>query len=986
MSLINESNQQTARDSLGGLTKVVPNFIALRLLTAPELTGSVLAICGYVLQDTLGGTFVWNAGSGLPDDNLTVIRPLSVPQSSLGRWVLGSFQNGGGGGGGSDVYLWAADYGVLSNGVTNDTAALQTALNAAGADPLRKTLVLGCGVTLIDAVAFPGAGVTIPTNVTLLGENRYGTIIKIDPASVPSNNHQQRVVVATSAFSTLENLTLDGNRGAWNKSGWTLGNFLLTRPALDTGLDGIIYRNLTCQHIDSGVGAESGGIDTNGALRCLIDSCDVFDVAGSGISSQGQRYGVVCTSTKITNCRAWDCDWNGITLYSSADVTVDSCEVWDVLLGGINIEWSDGIRVRDCDVQRAGIAGIYHEGMITDVLVECCKVIDCGSASTNGANFGFYFATYAVVNPGTGTNDKGVPQSVKISNCSSTPHTGKPDAFVTGEPTCNVGMSIPQVIILASEGAHNWTINYTPVAMSAPQALNIGGVTFPRAPREEIIQVGDYTTWDVGGVVALSPYAGTGAIGQLPFTMQGSSVFANIGFRIAAFGRILVRCRIKVEDVGEWRIAIATSTGSPFVQAANWRFNAQTEDIGQWVQVEIPCTISALDRTWVCQIQSVSAGVHVADIDNFIVTRLDASGITDRTNVYRENVVMWGTTPPTTGFHTHGDTFINPLCFDGGGVDYWRCVATGTPGTWQVAKLMGYRSVNTSARPTFDALFPGEILWDNFHKGTFFAITVGNGTDDWNYHGYFPNTSTVLTGFPNGSLSSIDAQPASDSAAVFCGTFNVAQTPITTTANLTNFDGGLHATHNWAIHNGPGICTTAVGGFFQVLNQGLGTITRAIGALIQAPLNSGGGVITTAYGLKVEGFGATDFPLHVNGGISLFAGPIQSTVATGTPPFVIASTTATPNLNASLLLGNTWANPSVIGSGTPQNATFVTCTVTTLHVGANQVVEARRTGWTPWTGSSARGTFDTSSATLVNVAQTMKALLDDLTAHGLIGT
>lgn len=54
------------------------------------------------------------------------------------------------------------------------------------------------------------------------------------------------------------------------------------------------------------------------------------------------------------------------------------------------------------------------------------------------------------------------------------------------------------------------------------------------------------------------------------------------------------------------------------------------------------------------------------------------------------------------------------------------------------------------------------------------------------------------------------------------------------------------------------------------------------------------------------------------------AGVITSTVSTGTAPFVVASTTAVANLNASLLLGGTWASPgAAIGTGTPVAATFI---------------------------------------------------------------
>lgn len=56
-----------------------------------------------------------------------------------------------------------------------------------------------------------------------------------------------------------------------------------------------------------------------------------------------------------------------------------------------------------------------------------------------------------------------------------------------------------------------------------------------------------------------------------------------------------------------------------------------------------------------------------------------------------------------------------------------------------------------------------------------------------------------------------------------------------------------------------------------------------------------------------------------------------------------------------------------------------------LNVGANQVVGARRTGWVAATGTATRSTFDTATVTLPQLAERMKALLDDLTAHGLIG-
>lgn len=56
------------------------------------------------------------------------------------------------------------------------------------------------------------------------------------------------------------------------------------------------------------------------------------------------------------------------------------------------------------------------------------------------------------------------------------------------------------------------------------------------------------------------------------------------------------------------------------------------------------------------------------------------------------------------------------------------------------------------------------------------------------------------------------------------------------------------------------------------------------------------------------------------------------------------------------------------------------------RVGANQVVGPRRTGWTGASGTAARSSFDTASVTTSQLAERLKALIDDLIVHGLIGS
>lgn len=63
-------------------------------------------------------------------------------------------------------------------------------------------------------------------------------------------------------------------------------------------------------------------------------------------------------------------------------------------------------------------------------------------------------------------------------------------------------------------------------------------------------------------------------------------------------------------------------------------------------------------------------------------------------------------------------------------------------------------------------------------------------------------------------------------------------------------------------------------------------------------------------------------------------------------------------------------------------------TADSYKVSGSAVVKARKTGWTTATGTATRTTFDTATVTTVQLAERVKALIDDLhitAGHGLIG-
>ena len=57
-----------------------------------------------------------------------------------------------------------------------------------------------------------------------------------------------------------------------------------------------------------------------------------------------------------------------------------------------------------------------------------------------------------------------------------------------------------------------------------------------------------------------------------------------------------------------------------------------------------------------------------------------------------------------------------------------------------------------------------------------------------------------------------------------------------------------------------------------------------------------------------------------------------------------------------------------------------------LIINSNQVVTSRQTGWSAATGTATRTTFATTTVTTAQLAERVKALIDDLITHGLIGT
>jgi hypothetical protein len=281
------------------------------------------------------------------------------------------------------------------------------------------------------------------------------------------------------------------------------------------------------------------------------------------------------------------------------------------------------------------------------------------------------------------------------------------------------------------------------------------------------------------------------------------------------------------------------------------------------------------------------------------------------------------------------------------------------------------------AHDAYDALIDAPITVGNGSGGT---IALGGGgrpvsligtsklqiggVDRITNAGGFIGTSLQITGATANKLARFDASknlvsydlivddiPNLDTAKVTTGTFADARIASAATWNAKLSPSAVSGvTGNIAIFSGANSVSDNIGLFFD------GTDLWCDGYI------HGGG-------FKVGGSNFVDASRNIiNGGSGTFSGALWGYGLRSTGNVTIDTGYAL-----------------VVDSVTRIGATGIG-NLLKLQVNSTDVVGTRKSGWTAATGTATRSTFLTSSVTLPQLAERVKALLDDLISHGLIGT
>lgn len=198
-------------------------------------------------------------------DHLPAIDPIADPDAVTLAWASGA--------------ILATAYGVTADGVTDDTAAVVAALNAAAT--AGKAVWFPSGTIVIDQI-------TCGSNVPWIGQGRTKTIFKRKAASANS------YLIFASGISDLsfEGFSVDGNNAAQTVTGSGILLLNCTRPVLkDVGAYGWKTNN-------AGAGATFGGGSAG-----LIDARCYFNDNYDGMVSIGHTDGRDMGATYTANRR-----------------------------------------------------------------------------------------------------------------------------------------------------------------------------------------------------------------------------------------------------------------------------------------------------------------------------------------------------------------------------------------------------------------------------------------------------------------------------------------------------------------------------------------------------------------------------------------------------------------------------------------------------------------------------------------------------------
>lgn len=365
------------------------NTISALLSMNPATSNEVYVKGYYSTGDLGGGEFYYDSGSSATPNNGTIFQSSYI---STGRWFR--VLNG--------TRVNARWFGACGNGSTNDTNALQAALDYCGNNGFG--LYISKGVYIVTSANISDFCLYIRYSNFFIEGDGFNSEIK------GANGSQNAGLIILQANSgqiqnvTVKNLNLNGNKvnqsGNWSQKCITI--FCLTTTSSDPL--NIIIDEIYCHDAYSNsINQEAGGISVLGddfsytlenypTQNIIINKCFCWNNVGWGIGTNFAN-GII-----ITDNVCWNNDSQGITLWNTQDSIVNGNRSYSNGSIGINLEITDRITICNNSVASTLYSCIRVYNSV-DVIINSndCELnsnyylyFSIGLISSNGYNSGAY--------------------------------------------------------------------------------------------------------------------------------------------------------------------------------------------------------------------------------------------------------------------------------------------------------------------------------------------------------------------------------------------------------------------------------------------------------------------------------------------------------------------------------------------------------------------------------------------------------------------
>lgn len=236
----------------------------------------------------------------------------------------------------SPHYYSVKQYGAVGDGVSDDTAAIQAAINAAAGGVTNGTNTVG-GTVIFPSGTYLVSGLTLYSFIHLLGNGPEATIIKLKNganADVVQGYNATTLIGGSTTGGIVNwgiyNLTIDGNKA--NQSSTSYG---IRQYGYGYLMQNVRVRNTfsDCFYSDWNGGANSPGFD---AMEASIIACKFHD---SGTGAMGVNFHGPHDS-QFVNCISYNTGSHAFYVGVNAGGTqFTSCHGWGMALGSNSVSW-----------------------------------------------------------------------------------------------------------------------------------------------------------------------------------------------------------------------------------------------------------------------------------------------------------------------------------------------------------------------------------------------------------------------------------------------------------------------------------------------------------------------------------------------------------------------------------------------------------------------------------------------------------------------